>query len=81
MPWVKTVPPQQATGVQKEIYEGQIERSGSVSPATEIISLKPRYLALWEQLGRESRAEDWKLSRSQREMIAVVTSALCRCHF
>ena len=78
MPWVKTVRPEDARGDLKEIYDRQMAETGNISETTEIVSLKHRYAVLWDQT---ARVEDWKLSRFQREMIAVVTSALCRCRY
>lgn len=80
MPWIRTVQPEEAIGAVKEIYNKQLERQGFVAAPSEIISLKPRFMSLWHQVGQETRSQDWKLSRAQREMIATVTSALCRCH-
>jgi len=66
--------------LSRRYYDRQLERQGFVSATSEIVSLKPAFMSLWEQVGMETRSKDWKLSRAQREMIATVTSALCHCH-
>jgi len=81
MPWIRTVKPPEARGLLKEVYDKLLAQRGSVPGVIEIVSLKPRYLALWQQVTEETRSEDWKLTRAQREMIALVTSALCRCRY
>ena len=52
--------PEDASGALKDIYDEQIKATGHVLPTTEIASLKPRYAALWDEVGEESRSEDWK---------------------
>ena len=80
MPWIKVVPPEETTGPLKEILDEWLDPDVYVASPVQVTSLKPLYTALFLQLREEMRSPDWKLSRAQREMVAVVTSALCRCH-
>ena len=80
MPWIKTVPPEETTGALKKILDTWLDPAKYIGGPDELTSLKPLYTSLHYQLREEMRSPDWKLSRAQREMVAVVTSALCRCH-
>ena len=81
MAWIRTVPPQEAQGALRVAYEAAVKRAGRVYQIVRAMSLAPAvldasmglYLALMH--GRGS------LSRRQRELLAVVTSGVNRCHY
>ena len=83
MAWIRLVEPDEAEGKLKELYEraakagngrvGPMIRAGSLNPdALEGRSLVHRAL----MYGRSS-----SLTRAEREMIGVVTSAVNGCHY
>ncbi|MBM3265248.1 MAG: carboxymuconolactone decarboxylase family protein [candidate division Zixibacteria bacterium] len=82
MAWIKTVSEQDAEGKLREYYEAEKTPSGAVDNILKIHSLDPDslswHVAMYRQLmyGRGSR-----LSRTQREMIAVVVSSLNHCRY
>ena len=95
MPWIKVIPEREAEGELKEVYakiraqrQGEaINRdrdAGSSGPPISppmLHSLNPKAMwhtaeLMWEIMRGESR-----LTRSQREMIATVTSATLHCRF
>jgi len=82
MPWIRTVAPDEAEGLLRDIYQTAIRRAGKVFHILSLQSLRPRVLNASTQLylelmpGREGR-----LTRAQREMIAVVVSATNGCHY
>ncbi len=81
MAWIRTVPPGEAQGALRVSYEAAVKRAGRVYQIVRAMSLAPQvldaslgvYLAIMH--GRGS------LSRRQRELLAVVTSAVNRCHY
>ena len=79
MPWIKTFSVDEATGFLKKQYDDALRRTGRIWNIVSIMSQNSRtlkasmdfYLAIL--YGRS------KLSRGQREMLAVVTSATNHC--
>ena len=81
MAWIETVSEKDAKGALKRHYDNAAKRAGKVFNIVKISSLKPQilqssinfYLTLMHSPGR--------LSRAQREMIAVVVSATNNCFY
>lgn len=79
MPWIKVISLEEATGALKREYEAALKRAGRIWNIVSIMSVNPRsqktsmdfYSAI--MYGRSP------LSRSQREMLAVVVSAANHC--
>lgn len=79
MPWIEVIPLEKAGAALKREYEAALKRAGRIWNIVSIMSQNPRamktsmdfYCAL--MFGRSP------LSRSQREMLAVVVSATNRC--
>jgi uncharacterized peroxidase-related enzyme len=82
MPWIRTVPPEQAAGLLRQIYDSAIRRAGRVFNVVRLQSLRPKVLHASTQLYLElMHAPEGTLTRAQREMIAVVVSATNGCHY
>ena len=84
MPYIRTVPPSQATGKLKEVYEsgaGPLAARGKVSMIRQVQSLNPENLAAWRALDVVIMRGESKITRRQREMIATVVSATNRCSY
>ena len=82
MPWIRTVPPEEATGLLRQIYEAALRRAGRVFNVVRLQSLRPKVLDASMQLYLQlMHAPDGALTRAQREMIAVVVSATNGCHY
>ncbi len=81
MAWIHMIPEAEATGRLKELYEKFTEPWGGVDNILKIHSLNPRsmdaHFALYATVMR-GRSD---LTREQREMIAIVSSAANRCHY
>ena len=82
MPWIRTIPPSEAEGLLKEIYDESIERAGKVFNVVSIQSLRPDVLQggldIYKALMLSDRGP---LSRAQREMIAVAVSRANDCQY
>lgn len=81
MAWIRTVPPEDADGSLRASYSAAVARAGRVYQIVRMMSVAPKvldasigvYLAIMH-----ARAG---LSRRQRELLAVVTSAVNKCHY
>jgi alkylhydroperoxidase family enzyme len=84
MPFIRTIPPSQATGKLKDIYEsgaGPSAARGKVSVIRQVQSLNPDVLAAWCALDVGIMRGESRITRRQREMIAMVVSAINRCSY
>ena len=84
MPYIKIVPPAQASGKLKTIYSiggGPSAARGKVAMVRQVQSLNPDALAAWSDLGSAIMHGTSPLTRRQREMIATVVSATNHCSY
>ena len=84
MPYICTIPPAQATGKVKEIYEsgsGPSAARGKVSMIRQVQSLNPDVLAAWRALDVGIMRGASRITRRQREMIATLVSAINQCSY
>jgi uncharacterized peroxidase-related enzyme len=81
MTWIRVIPPAEATGELKELYERVGGTSGSVDNILTLHSLNPASLRSHYDLYRQCMFGPSELSRAQREMVAVVVSLANRCHY
>ena len=80
MAWIQVIQHEEASGELAEYYRRLKAEGRSASNAQKAISTNPKALIALDALQR-SFEEDGVLSPQHREMIAVVTSALNRCHY
>lgn len=81
MAWIKVISWQEATGVLKALYEKYVDPAGVVDNILMIHSLNPKSLRTHYDLYAHLMRGRSDLSRAQREMIAVVASAVNHCHY
>jgi uncharacterized peroxidase-related enzyme len=82
MPWIRTVPPSEADGLLKEIYDEALARAGKVFNVVSIQSLRPDVLQAGLDIYKALMLSDrGPLSRAQREMIAVAVSRANDCQY
>ena len=82
MAWIKTVPPEEATGALKRLYEAAVERAGKVFNVVRLQSPRPHVLRASLQLYSQiMRSPESGLSRAEREMIAVAVSKANGCFY
>ncbi len=81
MAWIQIIREDEATGRLKELYEKYIEPWGGVDNILKIHSLNVKSMQAHYELYAHLMRGRSDLSRVQREMIAVVTSAVNRCHY
>ena len=76
MAWIRTVPRSEATGTLKDAYDWQAKRLGEPTEYTQLGSLYPDLTRLRLQLYKVVEACQSGLSPLERQMAALVTSAL-----
>ncbi len=81
MAWIRTIDEDEAEGRLGKLYERLREPSGGVDNILKIHSLNPASLAGHFELYKTLMRGRSPLTRAQREMIAVVVSAVNRCHY
>jgi len=81
MAWIKIIPEDEAEGRLKALYEKYHESWGGVDNILKIHSLNVKSLETHYELYAHLMRGKSELSRVQREMIAVVVSAVNRCHY
>ena len=81
MSWIDEVDVDDADGKLEAIYAELIEKRGKVSNILKVHSLCPASMKAHFDLYALLMRGPSDLSRAQREMIAVVSSALNQCHY
>ena len=81
MAWIKIIPENEADEELSELYSRQLEPWGGVDNIMKIHSLNPPSLAGHALLYKALMHSRSQLSRVQREMIAVVVSAINHCEY
>ncbi len=81
MPWIRTVPYEDATGILKNEYDAAIKRAGRIFNIVSLQSLRPRAMRASIRLYAELMHAPSGLTRAQREAIAVVASKAQGCHY
>lgn len=81
MAWIKVISLEEATGRLKELYEKYREPWGGVDHIMSIHSLNVKSMKTHYDLYAHLMRGRSPLSRTQREMIAVVASVANHCHY
>ena len=81
MPYIRTVPPEEATGDLQRQYEAAIRRAGRVFNIVSIQSLNPPALDASIGLYGTLMLGPGPLDRPTREMLATVTSRTLDCFY
>lgn len=82
MAWIRTVNPQEATGLLGRLYRQALERAGKVFGILRCQSPRPKVLEASIDLYLEIMHSDrGSLTRAQREMLATAVSRANRCFY
>ncbi len=81
MPYIRTVPIEEATGLLAAEYETAIRRAGRVYNIVGIQSLNPPVLSASMRLYQALMLGPGPLDRKTREMLATVTSRELNCFY
>jgi alkylhydroperoxidase family enzyme len=81
MPYIRTIPPEDADGSLKRQYDAALQRAGRVYNVVRIQSLDPPVLDASIRLYRTLMLGPSSLERADREMLAVVVSRANDCFY
>jgi len=81
MAWIKVIDEEEAAGRLAELYEKYKEPWGGTDNILKIHSLNVKSMKTHYDLYAHLMRGKSDLTRIQREMIAVVVSAVNRCHY
>ncbi len=81
MAWIKMIQEDEAEGELKEMYDQNVEPWGGVDNILKIHSLSPESLKAHILLYKTVMYGKSPIRRPEREMIAVVVSAVNGCHY
>jgi hypothetical protein len=70
--FIHTIPPEEATGKVRELYEMDLKNSGRVSTATQAMSLRPEVLEAWRSLQAAIRSN---MDPRRFELATVATAS------
>ncbi|MEM7117840.1 MAG: carboxymuconolactone decarboxylase family protein [Chloroflexota bacterium] len=79
MPWIEIISLENAKGLLKKELEKAIKRAGRIWNIVGIMSQNPRVMKTSMEMYGASMFGNSPLSRSQREMLATVVSAVNHC--
>jgi uncharacterized peroxidase-related enzyme len=79
--WLRTPSEEDVPGEVEALWAEPLERLGFVPHVLRTFSLRPEHLLRWWSYYDELLRGESGLTKVQREMIAVVVSALNRCHY
>jgi type IV secretory pathway ATPase VirB11/archaellum biosynthesis ATPase len=77
MPYIRTVPPEEATGTIKDIYEEQIKKLGYIPNYHKVFSLRPEASLAWRNLQSTIRSK-MRLRRFELVTFAAALALKCR---
>ncbi len=82
MPWIKEISKENATGKLKDLYQRITGRTGNeVANILKVHSIHPDVMEAHLNLYEQIMFGESGLTRSQREMIAVVVSSTNACEY
>jgi alkylhydroperoxidase family enzyme len=81
VPWIEQVPIEEADGLLKQQFDEAMKRAGRVWNIVHVMSLNPAALRDNIRLYITLMMGESPLSRTQRELLATVTSAELECHY
>jgi hypothetical protein len=78
MAFIRTVPPEEAGGLLKEIYDDEIKSLGYVASGTRTLSLRPEALAAWENLIKTIRS---RMRLRRYELVTLAAASALHCTY
>ena len=81
MPHVRLIDVDEATGALKQEYDAAVARAGKVFNIVRAMSLRPSVLKRSIELYKGVMFGTSRLSRQERELLAVVVSRTNDCHY
>ena len=79
--WIHSISPEEARGIVRRVYDAAVKRAGKVFQIVRLMSLSPATMEASLELYKTIMFGPSRLSRRQREMLAVVVSLENHCHY
>jgi len=81
MPFVRTIPYSEADGELKAMYDQLLQTRGNISNVIAVNSLRPHIMKTLSAHNNSVMRSESGLSPAERQMIAMVVSAINRCQY
>jgi hypothetical protein len=78
MAFIRTIPPEEATGALAELYSAAVQNGGSVDNGMQAFSLRPAAYAAWEKLIVSIRSN---MDLRRYELVTIAASTKLRCSY
>jgi hypothetical protein len=78
MPFIRTVPPEHATGILKEFYDQDLREDGYLGGTTQGFSLRPEVFSLILQLLRSIKNN---MDPRRYELVTLTAASRLRCTY
>jgi hypothetical protein len=78
MAFIRTVPPEQAEGKLREIYDDELKTQGYIANGTLTLSLRPDVFEAWEHLLKTIRS---KMRLRRYELVTIATAGALHCTY
>ena len=78
MAFIETIPPEEAVGLLRELYEQDLQKHGFVPNYSRAWSLRPEVLAAWRQLLAAIRSH---MDARRYELVTFIAAARLRCTY
>ena len=78
MVFIRTIPPEEATGVLGQLYDSDLKSGGAVANHTRALSLRPDVTAAWRALSTAIRSH---IDPRRYELVTTIVAARMRCSY
>jgi hypothetical protein len=78
MAFIRTIPPEEATGLLRSLYDRDVEKHGHVPNWSRAFSLRPEVLAAWRGLLEAIRAS---MSERRYELATIIAASRLKCSY
>ena len=78
MAYIQIIPPDEATGPLKELYDAELQSFGQVDNAVRAFSLRPAAYLMWNQLRKSIRSN---MDLRRYELVTIVAASKLRCSY
>jgi hypothetical protein len=78
MTFIRTIPPDEAVGALRDLYDSDLKSGGVVANHTRALSLRPDVTAAWRILSRAIRTH---MDPRRYELVTTVVAARLQCSY
>lgn len=78
MTYIQTIPPDEAQGKLRELYDQDLKVNGYVANYTQALSLRPEVIAAWRTLLGAIRSN---MDLRRYELVTIATASALRCTY